>query len=658
SGEVPAYVLKTADAGKVIELSLMARNGADLKGNTVTTSTLQAFSAGSVTGGNAGLIINPLSAPQVSSLTVKGELQSGKALTADYVFDSNLGHPEDRSLFLWGDENTTAGRVDTQGATVITSGEVPAYVLKTDDAGKIIELSLMARNGADLKGNTVTTSTLQAFSAGSVTGGNAGFIIRGDNLPKILNLTMSGVLEAGEELKANYQFDSNLGHPEDRSLFLWGDANTTAGRVDAQGATVITSGEVPAYVLKTADAGKVIELSLMARNGADLKGNTLTTSTLQAFSAGSVTGGNAGLIINPRQAAEIRNLTMSGILEAGEKLKANYQFDSKAGHPEDRSLFLWGDENTTAGLVDTQGATVITSGEVPAYVLKTADAGKVIELSLMARNGADLKGNTLTTSTLQAFSAGSVTGGNNGRVINPASLPAVTALMLSGNLEVGGVLGATYVFDSRNGNPEDKTAYSWGREGMTANSVQSSSLTVEISGKVPGYTISNNDIGNVIELSVEARNGLGKKGNVATVKTSNTIGGSVVNVTTEPAWTATISATRWMWVSSGINTEGTFTFSNKNGIQTADDQLILDVNADNILTSVKINGNAVNISSCTPDFSTRICTYLLPAVKNGRNNIIDITVYNTGGPGGLNARIRDSSGVKLSTNSPGSWGYR
>ncbi|MGY6233019.1 inverse autotransporter beta domain-containing protein (plasmid) [Enterobacter asburiae] len=655
SGQVPEYVLKTADAGKVIELSLMAQNGADVSGNILTTDTQQART---VTGGNSGSIVDPQIAPEVSSLSVKGELQSGKILTAEYLFDSKAGHPDDRSVFLWGEANTTAGRVAVSGTPVSISGQVPGYVLKAEDAGKVIELSLMAQNGADVSGNTLTTDTQQAFNARTVTGGNGGLIIDRGQAPEIFNLTMSGVLEVDKELKATYQFDSKAGHPDDRSVFLWGEANTTAGRVAVSGTPVSISGQVPEYVLKAADAGKVIELSLMARNGADLNGNTLTTDTDIESGGSRVSGLSGGLIIDPRQAPEISNLTLSGVLEVDKELKATYQFDSKAGHPDDRSVFLWGEANTTAGRVAASGTPVSISGQVPEYVLKTADAGKVIELSLMAQNGADVSGNILTTDTQQAFNAQTVTGGNDGRVINPASLPAVTALTLSGTLEVGGQLGATYVFDSQNGNSEDKSAYTWGKEGLTANLVKSSNLTVEVSGKVPSYTLSNTDIGTVIELSIEARNGFGKKGNIATVKTSNSIGGSVINITTEPAWTATISATRWIWVSSGINTEGTFTFSNKNGIQTSDDQLILDVNVDNILTSVRINGNAFNISSCNPDFSTRFCSYILPAVKNGMPNTIDITVFNTGGPGGLNARIRDSSGVKLSTNSPNLWGYR
>ncbi|SHI14780.1 Invasin beta-domain of outer membrane [Pantoea sesami] len=657
SGQVPGYELKQGDAGKVIELSVMAKNGAGLGGNTLTTDTLKAFNAGTVTGRNGGLIINPLTKPEISSLSLKGELQSGKVLTADYQFDSKNGNPDDRSVFLWGEANTTAGRVDSSGTPVSTSGQVTGYVLQPGDAGKVIELSVMAKNGAGISGNTLKTDTLQAFNAGTVTGGNGGLIISIGNVPEILNLVMSGILEVGKDLNASYVFDSKNGNPDDRSVFLWGEANTTAGRVDASGTAVITSGQVPGYELKQGDAGKVIELSVMAKNGAGLSGNTLTTDTLKAFNAGTVTGRNGGLIINPLTKPEISSLSLKGELQSGKVLTADYKFDSKNGNPDDRSVFLWGEANTTAGRVDASGTAVTVSGQIPGYQLKQGDAGKVIELSVMAKNGAGLSGNTLTTDTLQAFNAGTVTGGNNGKVIDPELSPAVTGLTLSGSLEVGGELGASYVFDSKNGNPEDKSAYLWGQEGLTANLVKSSNLTVAVSGKVPGYSLSNADVGKVIELSVESRNGIGKKGNIATVKTLNSIGGSVMNVTTEPAWAATITATRWMWVSSGINTEGTFTFSNKNGIQTADNQLILDVNVDNLLTSVKINGNAFNISSCTPDLSSRICTYILPAVKNG-NNTIDISVYNTGGPGGLNARIRDSSGVKLSTNSPSLWGYR
>ncbi|MCU6172562.1 hypothetical protein, partial [Enterobacter bugandensis] len=73
------------------------------------------------------------------------------------------------------------------------------------------------------------------------------------------------------------------------------------------------------------------------------------------------------------------------------------------------------------------GETVTTSGQVPGRALTTADAGKVMELSVMAKNGADVKGNTLTVKSSETGN-GTEGGNEDGSVIDPAAEPQVSNL--------------------------------------------------------------------------------------------------------------------------------------------------------------------------------------------------------------------------------------
>lgn len=96
--------------------------------------------------------------------------------------------------------------------------------------------------------------------------------------PLISDLRLGGKLEVGEQLLATYRFTANGGQQDDQSRYQWGNLGQTAAQVE-HGATVLTSGEIPALTLTLADVGEVKELSLLARNGDGIIGNTLTVDS-------------------------------------------------------------------------------------------------------------------------------------------------------------------------------------------------------------------------------------------------------------------------------------------------------------------------------------------------------------------------------------------
>ncbi|MDN6073169.1 MAG: inverse autotransporter beta domain-containing protein, partial [Enterobacterales bacterium] len=132
--------------------------------------------------------------------------------------------------------------------------------------------------------------------------------------------------------------------------------------------------------------------------------------------------------------------------------------------------------------------------------------------------------------------------------IAPATLyvgraPMISDLIVSGKLALGEQLSGHYQFDSNNGNAQDSSLYQWGNKGQTAG--LNGAETIVTSGSVPSYTLIASDVGQVKELSVQARNGLDTLGNTLTVTTApgdngnNTEGGgeggAIVDETAAPS---------------------------------------------------------------------------------------------------------------------------
>ncbi|WP_052959293.1 inverse autotransporter beta domain-containing protein, partial [Hafnia alvei] len=96
--------------------------------------------------------------------------------------------------------------------------------------------------------------------------------------------------------------------------------------------------------------------------------------------------------------------------------------------------------------------------------------------------------------------------------------PMISDLTISGKLAVGEQLSGHYQFDSNNGNAQDSSLYQWGNKGQTA--ALNNAETIITSGSVPSYTLVASDVGQVKELSVQARNGVETLGNTLTVTTA------------------------------------------------------------------------------------------------------------------------------------------
>ncbi|TPG65701.1 ZirU family protein [Pseudomonas arsenicoxydans] len=485
-----SYAVTEGDVGAVLTYEVTAVNGAGVTGNTDSIGT---DVAPSVIDGP--VITNPANKPIVDVTDIVGKAHVGEILVGEYSFDANGGNATDASTMQW----TGGASTDTDSSYAVTDGDV----------GAVLTYEVTAVNGAGVTGNTDSIGT---DVAPSVIDGPV--IIHPTVAPVISGLSMSGDLEVSKALSASYTFDAKTGHKDDRSTYAWGVEGSTVANVGTD--EVITSGQVPSYTIQISDVGQVLEVSVQAKNGINKTGNTLTdTSAL-------VPGGPT--VPDPAASPAITGLSMSGIPEVHQSLSASYTFDAQSGNTEDKSTYAWGVEGSTVANV-ASGSAVTNSGAVPSYTIQPSDVGQVLEVSVKAKNGSDKTGNTMTDTTA------SLPGGPI--VIDPTVAPAISGVTLRGVLQSGEDLSASYTFDAKTGSKGDKSTYAWGVEGSTMANVGTDEVT--IGGEVPAYRIAEADVGQVLELSVQAKNGGNVTGNTETVTSASLPDGPVVIDPTAPA---------------------------------------------------------------------------------------------------------------------------
>ncbi|MBS7560130.1 hypothetical protein KHO49_17460 [Pseudomonas sp. RC4D1] len=502
------YVLADDDAGLVLTFQVQAKNLLGVVGNTDSMDT--ATAAGVTDGNGAGGVVNLNVKPVISDLKINGTLKVGEKLVGEYSYDANGSGSGDASTYKWALLNQSAAGVG-DGNTVTNSGEVPAYTIKDIDAGKVLEVSVQAKNQANVVGNQLTMTTSNPGS--TIDGGSPGGLVVNLNVkPVISDLKINGTLKVGEKLVGEYSYDANGSGSGDASTYKWALLNQSAAGV-GDGNTVTNSGEVPAYTIKDIDAGKVLEVSVQAKNQANVVGNQLTMTTSNPGS--TIDGGSpGGLVVNLNVKPVISDLKINGTLKVGEKLVGEYSYDANGSGSGDASTYKWALLNQSAAGVG-DGNTVTNSGEVPAYTIKDIDAGKVLEVSVQAKNQANVVGNQLTMTTSNPGST--IDGGtDDGKVINPEAKPSIKDLKVSGKLNPGEKLKATYTFETNHGNQEDMSFYLWGWKDDTGIKVANEGSAVKEGGNVPEHLIGNDDVGKTLEVSVQPKNGAGKIGEVKT----------------------------------------------------------------------------------------------------------------------------------------------
>lgn len=201
------------------------------------------------------------------------------------------------------------------------------------------------------------------------------------------------------------------------------------------------------------------------------------------------------------------NGTKPADIQLGDTITVNagdFGFSDTDGDFEDTRNYVWkldGNPTGTTGL------------SYPISITDSASVNKTLTLEIIptTTSGDPKIGDPLVVDFgLVQFKAGAV--------------PEITNLVMSGTLQLGQTLGATYSFDSHGGNNTDKSTYKWGRVGQTDALVRTAP-SVTTTQVVDGYPLTLDDVGNVVELTVEAKNGVDTIGNKITINSNGLPGG-------------------------------------------------------------------------------------------------------------------------------------
>lgn len=244
------------------------------------------------------------------TLTVTPVVDGIRMGSTDVVFDTSAHTASaDNSIVKVTPEAMVADGASLATLTV-TLRNIDGDLMKGKASDIHIEKNALTGEGADATLGEVKESTPGVYTvvlkAGTLDGNvtltpvvngvrlnPAHVILEPAAVPAVTDLKLSGKLEVGETLKGSYTFNADGGDTTDKSAFLWGSKGTTAEKVGAEGKTVSVPGQTGDYVLKETDAGKVLELSVQAKNGKGTTGNVATLGTdAPSGNGNNTTGGN------------------------------------------------------------------------------------------------------------------------------------------------------------------------------------------------------------------------------------------------------------------------------------------------------------------------------------------------------------------------------
>lgn len=118
--------------------------------------------------------------------------------------------------------------------------------------------------------------------------------------------------------------------------------------------------------------------------------------------------------------------------------------------------------------------------------------------------------------------------------VDATATPIISALAMSGTLQLNQNLSATYLFNPNGGDINDQSTFMWGHVGDNTQNTVAGGASVAATQVVDDYTLTVADIGEVVELSVQAKNGVGTTGNTETVTSALLTGGGSTGEVVNP----------------------------------------------------------------------------------------------------------------------------
>lgn len=549
------------DAGKVLTLTVNARDFAGIKGNSESTSF--------------NIPKKALIAPTIDITSIRNTnnargdvILADDTLTADYIFTPGSESTVDASSFNWiGFNNTQSGRI---GQNTLT------YKVLASDVGQMITLEMQAIDGAGVEGNVDIETTVQSVSAP----------------PQVKSVSIVFDPAQSTTITGTYQLTpSQSSDNTDSSYYRWVVDGVANAYTPTSNPGFVNG--LQAFKVDETSAGKTIQLEILPRDKSGLQGTALKSNSLVY------------------KRLNIDSLAIIGNAEEAQTLTAG-------------ATFTFGNNktnNTTATWL-REGAVQITKPITEGYLLTSDDVGKTITLSATAKDGNGILGNTLTAVNAK----GPVTAAYKPPFVDDVRIYYFQSrdLLLPGNY-----LGGTYnVFDSGSV-AGDKSLYAW----LVGTEVKASG-PLPAPKNVPSYTITESDVGQVITLRITARNGNSQTGNSAEDKTIKVSGSPMVS---NPVITQNGTAVTTIYSNALLS--GTYTFTSRRA--GANDASIVTWYVDNLPKQT----SKISTSGIAPSFQM-INDYVGQIIK------LEVQAADTlATPGGNTVSVSSTSGVKSSAPS-------
>ncbi|MGL6001077.1 MAG: inverse autotransporter beta domain-containing protein, partial [Plesiomonas sp.] len=209
---------------------------------------------------------------------------------------------------------------------------------------------------------------------------------------------------------------------------------------------------------------------------------------------------NNNIVLEYRK-QELLKLDLADAYRAPEKTEQQVEIAISSKYAIDRIEWQGREFFAAGGSMPVKVTDRIYKVTLPAY---RAEGINSYPLSAVA---VDVKGNQSNTDTTQI----DVTAVSIDR-------PEISNLRINGVVELGSPITASYEWQPHNGDPVDKSLHQWGHQGKTA--ALDNATEISTSGTVPPYTVTAGDVGQVLEVSVKAKNGQGVEGNALTIDTT------------------------------------------------------------------------------------------------------------------------------------------
>ncbi|MFM5523748.1 hypothetical protein [Aeromonas jandaei] len=246
-----------------------------------------------------------------------------------------------------------------------------------------VEITPVSTSGDPIKGNPLVLTGKDLINAGAV-GSVDGSGLIFDASPRIDNLrvTVVGGMKVGGVIEATYDFIRGNGSPIDKSMYQIVPASYSYPQNKNFG-VITTPGKVPPYPLNAADAGDVMKVTVMSKNGDGREGNWISVAT-----DGTVnnSGFGSGVLVKNREPQSVTiafkstaNVTDNG--DAGtapvariDKLTASFTPAEGSNSDINDYTFRWLADGTTV-VPATKGGNTFTPG--------TEHQGKAISVDVL-----------------------------------------------------------------------------------------------------------------------------------------------------------------------------------------------------------------------------------------------------------------------------------